>query len=187
MESFQFVYSNWNMVVCVAFQLVGCSQVLHLQGALQWNHTKRAVLKAAYNLQLVFWRADAFGKLARTPDGVTNRIRIFPGYKIEGGKWLYWLLSENRGLHNSNIFHILAQWSSLLGNEIAVLDSVASCNVAHIATHMLNVITWCQCLLKLVGIWETSSGTGNTNNVMALNVSESVRTLGNKFSKDRIL
>lgn len=74
------------------------------------------MLKVAYNMQMVFWRAVAFGKRARTTDGVANRIRIFPGYKIEGGKQLYWLLSENRGfnIHNSNIFHILR-------NEVACL------------------------------------------------------------------
>lgn len=47
-------------------------------------------------MQMVFWRAVAFGKLARATDGVTNGIRIFPGYKFEGGNQLYWLLSENR-------------------------------------------------------------------------------------------
>lgn len=62
-------------------------------------------MKIVYNTQMVFWRAAAFGKLAKTTVGVTNRI--FPGYKIKGGKQLYWLLSEKRGLHNSNIFHIL--------------------------------------------------------------------------------
>lgn len=64
-------------------------------------------MKTVYNMQMVFWRAAAFGKLAETAVGVTKRIRIFPRYKIKGGKQLYWLLSENRGLHNSNIFHIL--------------------------------------------------------------------------------
>lgn len=53
----------------------------------------------------------------------------------------------------------------------------------------MNVITWCQCLLNGVGIWETSFGPGNTNNVMALNVSKAaqLRMLGNKFSKDKTL
>ena len=52
---------------------------------------------------------------------------------------------------------------------------MASCNITHITTHILNVITWCQCLLNEVGIWETSFGPGNTNNVMALNVSEAAQ------------
>lgn len=53
-------------------------------------------MKIACNLQIAFWRAAAFGKPAKPTIGITNRIRIFPGYKIKGGKQLYWLLSENR-------------------------------------------------------------------------------------------
>ena len=102
---------------------------------------------------MVCWRAAAFGKLAKTTVGVTNRIRIFPGYEIKGGKQLYWLLSENRGLHNSNILRILCNEVACLGIKLQVsLDSVASCNITHVTTHILNVITWCQCLLNGVGI-----------------------------------
>lgn len=71
-------------------------------------------------MQMVFWTAVAFGKLARTTDGVTSRIRIFPRYKIEGGRRLYWLLSENRGLRNSNIFHILRNGVTCLGIKLQV-------------------------------------------------------------------
>lgn len=58
-------------------------------------------------MNMFFWKAAVSGKLDKFTAGLINRIRIFLGSKIKCGKQPYWLLSENIGLHNSNIFYIL--------------------------------------------------------------------------------